>query len=111
MGADLAGRRRVPLFACEGVDDHAWREELPALPPELEVRFWPDTGVRGEVDYGFASGNPGGFWRHPRITVTPHAAAFTHPGTAVPALAENLRRLMSGAEVVGLVDRRLAYLT
>lgn len=49
------------------------------------------------------------FWRHPRITVVPHAAAFTHPDTAVPALAANLRRLLDGAPLAGVVDRTTGY--
>jgi len=49
------------------------------------------------------------FWRHPRIKVIPHAAAFTHPETAVQSLADNLRRAMTGAPMVGVVDRALGY--
>jgi glyoxylate/hydroxypyruvate reductase len=49
------------------------------------------------------------FWRHSRINVIPHAAAFTHPETAVQSLAENLRRTMSGAPMIGVVDRTLGY--
>lgn len=49
------------------------------------------------------------FWRHPRITVVPHAAAFTHPDTAVPALAANLQRLLDGAPLAGVVDRTTGY--
>lgn len=49
------------------------------------------------------------FWRHPRITVTPHVAAETRPETAVRALAENVRRGEAGLPLLHLVDRRAGY--
>jgi glyoxylate/hydroxypyruvate reductase A len=49
------------------------------------------------------------FWRHPRVTVTPHIAADTRPETAAPVVAENLRRAMSGKPVLNLVDRIRGY--
>ncbi len=32
------------------------------------------------------------FWRHPNISITPHAASLTNPVTAVQFVAENIRR-------------------
>ncbi|MGA7261885.1 MAG: glyoxylate/hydroxypyruvate reductase A, partial [Stellaceae bacterium] len=32
------------------------------------------------------------FWHHPRIVVTPHVAAATHPPTAAPIILDNIRR-------------------
>jgi glyoxylate/hydroxypyruvate reductase A len=49
------------------------------------------------------------FWRHPKITVTPHIAADTRPETAAPVVAENLRRAMSGQPILNLVDRIRGY--
>lgn len=49
------------------------------------------------------------FWKHPRITVTPHIAADTRPETAAPVVAENLRRAMSGQPILNLVDRVKGY--
>ncbi len=49
------------------------------------------------------------FWRQPGVTVIPHAAAFTYPQTAAPVLADNLRRVLSGEPVLGLVDRASGY--
>lgn len=49
------------------------------------------------------------FWAHPAITVTPHIAAATRPGTAAPVVAENLRRAMAGQPVLHLVDRARGY--
>lgn len=50
-----------------------------------------------------------GFWRHPRVTVTPHVSAETRPQTAAPVVAENLRRAMRGAPLLYQVDRSLGY--
>ena len=49
------------------------------------------------------------FWTHPAITITPHIAAETDPGTASAVIAENVRAWRSGGELTGLVDRSRAY--
>lgn len=49
------------------------------------------------------------FWSHPQITVTPHIAAETRPGTAAKLVAENLRRAMAGDLILHLVDRQKGY--
>lgn len=49
------------------------------------------------------------FWRHPAITVTPHIASMTQPGTAAQVVLENLRRHARGEAMLGLVDRGLGY--
>jgi glyoxylate/hydroxypyruvate reductase len=49
------------------------------------------------------------YWRHPRVTVTPHMAALTNPRTAAAFVAENVRRLRGGEPLLGLVDRTLGY--
>ncbi len=49
------------------------------------------------------------FWAHPKITVTPHIAAETRPGTAALVVAENLRRAIRGEQILHLVDRLKGY--
>lgn len=49
------------------------------------------------------------FWRHPKITMTPHIASLTNPDTAVLPIVENLRRLASGKPLLHLVDRKAGY--
>jgi glyoxylate/hydroxypyruvate reductase len=49
------------------------------------------------------------FWRHPRIIVTPHIAAATHPPTAGPIFAEAIRRFEAGEPVANLVAPALGY--
>ena len=49
------------------------------------------------------------FWRHPRVTVTPHIAADTRPGSAAKVVAANLRRLAAGEAPLYLVDRSRGY--
>jgi len=53
------------------------------------------------------AGHP--FWCHPRITVLPHAAAFTDPRSAATVVAANLRALCAGGAIANLVDRRRGY--
>ena len=49
------------------------------------------------------------FWRHPRVTVLPHAAALTDPRSAAAVAAANLRALRDGGALAHLVDRQRGY--
>lgn len=49
------------------------------------------------------------YWKHARVTVTPHMAALTNPHTAAQFIAENLRRLRAGEPLRGIVDRERGY--
>lgn len=49
------------------------------------------------------------FWAHPRVTVTPHIAAETRPGTASLVLVENIRRAEAGEALLHLVNRNRGY--
>lgn len=49
------------------------------------------------------------YWRHPKVTVTPHIAALTNPETAADQIAENIRRVRTGRPPLNLVDRRAGY--
>jgi len=49
------------------------------------------------------------FWRHPQVTVTPHVAAITRPGTGAADIVENYRRAMAGERLINQVDRTKGY--
>jgi glyoxylate/hydroxypyruvate reductase A len=49
------------------------------------------------------------FWRHPRITVTPHISSLTYPAAVAPQLVENYRRLESGQPLENVVDPERGY--
>lgn len=49
------------------------------------------------------------FWRHPRVTVTPHVAAITRAGTGAADIVENYRRAMAGQPLINQVDRAKGY--
>ena len=49
------------------------------------------------------------YWRHPRVTVTPHIASETRPATAAEAVAENIRRGEAGLPFLHEVDRAQGY--
>jgi glyoxylate/hydroxypyruvate reductase A len=50
-----------------------------------------------------------GFWRHPRILITPHVSAVTEVRPSVLQVAEKLARLSRGEPVSGVVDFSRAY--
>lgn len=49
------------------------------------------------------------FWRHPKITVTPHVAAITRAGTGAADIVENYRRALAGRTLINQVDRVKGY--
>lgn len=71
---------------------------------------------RGHVDHAVLDvfnteplppGHP--YWRHPRVTVLPHAAAATDPRSAACVVADNLLRVARGEAPRHLVDRVRGY--
>lgn len=53
------------------------------------------------------AGHP--FWRHPRVTVLPHAAAQTDPRSAAAVVAANVAALRDGRPLAHRVDRERGY--
>ncbi len=49
------------------------------------------------------------FWRHPKIVVTPHAAAPTIVAAAEAQIIDNIGRLERGEPPLGVVDRTRGY--
>lgn len=49
------------------------------------------------------------FWRHPRIIVTPHVAAETHPPTAGAIIAQAIDDFEAGLPLANLIDPRRGY--
>ena len=48
-------------------------------------------------------------WAHPRVILTPHAAAMTMPETAAQAVAESIRRFEAGQPIDNLIDWKRGY--
>jgi glyoxylate/hydroxypyruvate reductase A len=49
------------------------------------------------------------YWRHPRVTVTPHIASVTRPETASEALIRQIARGERGEAILHVVDRDRGY--
>jgi glyoxylate/hydroxypyruvate reductase A len=49
------------------------------------------------------------FWRHPKITVTPHTSARTLRDESIAQIARKIRDFESGKPVAGVVDRQRGY--
>lgn len=49
------------------------------------------------------------FWRHPRIVVTPHIAAFSVAETAIESVVANIRRVEAGEPPLNVVDFTRGY--
>lgn len=49
------------------------------------------------------------FWRHPKITVTPHVASISDPRSVADQVAENVRRAEAGEPLLNVVDPAVGY--
>ncbi|MCW5729298.1 MAG: glyoxylate/hydroxypyruvate reductase A [Alphaproteobacteria bacterium] len=49
------------------------------------------------------------YWRHPRVSVTPHNASDSIPASVVPQIVENIRRARAGAPLLNVVDPARGY--
>ena len=49
------------------------------------------------------------YWRHPRVTITPHNATAGHPESAAPQIVDNIRRVLAGQAPFNVVDRESGY--
>jgi glyoxylate/hydroxypyruvate reductase A len=49
------------------------------------------------------------FWRHPRILVTPHVAAETHPPTAAVIIRDTIERFEAGLPLPNQIDAARGY--
>ena len=49
------------------------------------------------------------FWRHPSVTVTPHIAAITRPGTAATSIVQQIVRDLDGLLLHHIVDPARGY--
>jgi glyoxylate/hydroxypyruvate reductase A len=49
------------------------------------------------------------FWRHPKVTVTPHTSARTLRDESIAQIAGKIRALEQGEAVRGVVDRGRGY--
>lgn len=49
------------------------------------------------------------FWRHPKVTVTPHTSARTLREESVAQIARKIRAFERGEPIAGVVDRRKGY--
>jgi len=53
------------------------------------------------------AGHP--YWRHPRVTVLPHAAAMTDARSAAAVAVANLRAARDGLPLMNLVEGARGY--
>ncbi len=48
-------------------------------------------------------------WEHPRVSVTPHAAATSDPGKLAPLMVRQMDDFDAGLPLTNLVDRDAGY--
>jgi glyoxylate/hydroxypyruvate reductase A len=71
-----------------------------------------DHGTPGEAVLDVVSQEPlpaeSPLWQHPNVTITPHISGW-HLGDALKDVAENLRLLTGGKDLLHEVDRARGY--
>lgn len=83
------------------------------LQREADIIAALDDGTLGGVTLDVFETEPlapdSPLWRHPRVTITPHAAAWSSPAQLVPAMIAQIRAFEAGAPLANVVDRGAGY--
>ena len=66
-----------------------------------------DEAIR--ISTGAALPEGHAFWKHPKITITPHTSARTLRDETIEQIAGKIRRLERGEPIAGVVDRERGY--
>jgi len=53
--------------------------------------------------------NDSALWTHPRVTITPHNAAWSNPAALAEGIARQIARFEAGQPLEGLVDTASGY--
>jgi len=49
------------------------------------------------------------FWSHPKVTLTPHAAAASNPSSLIAPMVRQMDAHERGEALINLVDRNAGY--
>lgn len=80
---------------------------------EADILAALDDGTLGGASLDVFAAEPlpaaSPLWRHPRVTITPHAAAWSSPAAIVPPMLEQIQAFERGEPLRHLVDRDAGY--
>lgn len=83
------------------------------LQVETDILTALDEGILGgaSLDVFEVEPLPKGslLWDHPKVTITPHSAAWSSPQTLVPPILNQIGDFEAGKPLINLVDRRAGY--
>ncbi|OYQ34486.1 glyoxylate/hydroxypyruvate reductase A [Niveispirillum lacus] len=97
----------VLLYACPTVDQKGWVTALAAACPGIDIRLWPDTGDKAEIEYAFVWKQPPGILSDlPNLQVIFSLGAGVEHVLTDPSLPSHLPliRMVDPTLVTGMVE-------
>lgn len=113
LTADTRGILNASLFAAMDNNTVLINAGRGGLQVERDIVAALDSGKLGAASLDVFETEPlpadSALWHHPKVTITPHAAASSMPHALVPPIIEQMNAFERGEPLVNLVDKNAGY--
>lgn len=113
LTAETRGMLNASLFAAMDSNTVLINAGRGGLQVERDIIAALDSGKLAAASLDVFEAEPlpseSPLWHHPKVTITPHAAASSMPHALVPPIIEQISALERGEPLINLVDKTAGY--